>query len=265
LLSDPQPLVRMAALELLDRLSPPARLSAVGPLLSDSTKAVRIAAGRLLADLPVNMFSDNLRASRLLALQEYVQALRLNSDWPEQNVNMGNLYLRQGRIAEAREAYRRAVSLDNRLTAGYVNWADLERQQNNDAEAESVLRLGLKVMPAAADLRHSLGLLLVRKGDKNAAMEELRQAASLAPDNARYLYVYAIALDSIDQRSQAIDQLNAFNARHPDNVDILGALVSLNRAAGNRAQALSYARRLAVLLPGNPAVARLLADLERLQ
>ena len=48
----------------------------------------------------------------------------------------------------------------------------------------------------------------------------------------------------------------------PNNLEILGALISINREAGDRQAALRYARQAAVLLPDNANLARLVAELE---
>jgi Flp pilus assembly protein TadD len=50
---------------------------------------------------------------------------------------------------------------------------------------------------AVVGIRHSLGLALVRQHNYADALPELRQASEFAPYNARYAYVYAIALNSI--------------------------------------------------------------------
>jgi hypothetical protein len=57
--------------------------------------------------------------------------------------------------------------------------------------------------------------------------------------------------------------LRSADARHPYNLDILGALISMSRDAGNAKAALSYARKVAEVLPGDPNVKRLVDDLER--
>jgi len=60
----------------------------------------------------------------------------------------------------------------------------------------------------------------------------------------------------------AFASLRAAYARHQYDVDILGALVSMNREAGNASVALSYARKLAEVLPGDPGVKKLMTELE---
>jgi Flp pilus assembly protein TadD len=118
-------------------------------------------------------------------------------------------------------------------------------------------------LPRSAELHHALGLLLARKRDMPAALDELATAARLAPDNARYAYVHAIGLHSAGKRDAALATLRAADVRHPYDIDILSALVSINREAGNARAALPYARKLAEALPGDSGAAKLLAELER--
>jgi hypothetical protein len=72
-----------------------------------------------------------------------------------------------------------------------------------------------------------------------------------------------VGLHSAGRRGEALSVLRAAEARHPYDLEILGALVSMNREAGNVKVALPYARTLAEVLPDDPAVKRLLAELEK--
>jgi hypothetical protein len=47
------------------------------------------------------------------------------------------------------------------------------------------------------------------------------------------------------------------------DLDILGALVSMNREAGNARAPLPYARRIAEVLPDDIAVKRMVTELDR--
>jgi len=57
--------------------------------------------------------------------------------------------------------------------------------------------------------------------------------------------------------------LRAAEARHPQDLEILGALVSMSREAGKPKDALPYARKIAEVLPDDPGVKQLLAELKR--
>ena len=77
----------------------------------------------------------------------------------------------------------------------------------------------------------------------------MQQAASLDPDNVRFIYVYAVALNSTGEPDKALLVLQGAHTRFPDNTDILGALVAFNRDQGNTEAASRYAKKLQALSP----------------
>jgi hypothetical protein len=66
---------------------------------------------------------------------------------------------------------------------------------------------------------------LVRPG----ALDLLRQTSELAPDNARYAYVYAVALNSTGAQSEAMALLERTHQRHPADREVLMALIGLRK------------------------------------
>jgi Flp pilus assembly protein TadD len=104
-------------------------------------------------------------------------------------------------------------------------------------------------MPNDAELHHALGLNLVRQRRTADALPELARAALIDPANARYAYVYAIALNSAGRADDAIKTLEAGHARHPADRDTLFALVTINRDAGRTDAALTWAQQLAAIDP----------------
>jgi tetratricopeptide (TPR) repeat protein len=263
LLANYDPAMRIAALGLIEPFEAAVRAREAALLLADPVRGVRVEAARVLADVADDRLSADQRRSRKKATSEYVESLRLDADWPAANASLGNLRLRQGRPEEAIAAYGRALALDPRFAGAYVNLADAYRQQKRESESEKVLRRGLMLSPRAPDLHHALGLLLVRKGDKGEAIKELGVAAKLAPDNARYGFVYAVGLHSAGKRGEALSALRSAEARHPYDLEILSALVSIIREMGKPRDALPYARKIAEVLPDEPGVKQLIAELEQ--
>jgi Flp pilus assembly protein TadD len=103
----------------------------------------------------------------------------------------------------------------------------------------------------------------VRRHDYAAALDLLRRAHELVPDNARYAYVYAVALNSSGAAREASAILEQAHQQHPADRDVLMALVSIARDQGNFAAALGHARELLTLDPGNAQLRGLVAELER--
>ncbi|MBN2887007.1 MAG: tetratricopeptide repeat protein, partial [Chromatiaceae bacterium] len=125
-----------------------------------------------------------------------------------------------------------------------VNLADLYRALGRDADGEALLQQGLEQVPDAASLHHALGLLRIRQGQLPAAITALTRAAELAPENARYAYVQALALERAGQPADAIVTLRAALQRHPNDRDILAAMLRIARASGDRETVAEFAQRL---------------------
>lgn len=253
-------LLRLGALETLASQGPRERVLAFA-LLQDSVRAVRIEAGRLLAGQPTEQLPAEMRADLQAAIDEYIATQTFNAERPEAQLNLGNLYAEMGQTQKAEAAYRRAQRQQPQFVPAYLNIAQLLSGQQREHEAEGFLRAGLKKVPQAAALHHALGLSLIRQKQYDLALGALAKAAQLEPANARFSYVYAVALNSTNKTAKALQVLQRAHQRHPNSADMLFALVTINREAGNSAAALAYARKLDVLLPGNPAVQRLLGEL----
>ena len=83
----------------------------------------------------------------------------------------------------------------------------------------------------------------------------------LSPDNARYSYVYAVALNETGKPDEALNVLEKANSRNPNDREILYALTVFNANSGNLEAARGYAEKLRELSPEDPAVIKLLNDL----
>ena len=193
-----------------------AMVRGVAPLLSDPVRAVRIETARALAGADPQAMTPDQRTALAKAIQELVAAEMIDADRPEAHLNLGLLDLRQGRPAEAEAQYETALRLDSAFVPAMVNMADLDRARGMDQQGADLLRKAMAIEPANAAVRHSLGLLLVRQRKYNEALEQLRRASELAPDNTRYAYVYAIALNSTGAPAEAMEVAGAGAPAAPD-------------------------------------------------
>jgi Flp pilus assembly protein TadD len=73
--------------------------------------------------------------------------------------------------------------------------------------------------------------------------------------------VYGIALNSRGQAELALEILNDSRNLHQRDRDILWALATINRDAGNIQEAKAMARELVMLFPGDNAAKQLLKTL----
>lgn len=259
-LADADPLVRLAALRALRPYPVESTWTVANRLLDDPVLGVRIEAGSLLATMPEERLSADDRSRLARAVDAYIAAQKMNADRPEHRLNLGNLYLQQGRFADAEAEFTAAGRLDPSFVPPYVALSQLYAQQKREADGERTLRDALTRFAGAAELHHALGLSLVRQRRSAEALPELARAAELDPASARFTYVYAVALHSAGRTEDAIKTLEAGHARHPADRDTLYALVTINRDAGRNDAAIAWARRLATV---DPAAAALVDQLRQ--
>jgi predicted CXXCH cytochrome family protein len=262
-LADPDPMVRIATLDMLEAVPAERLWPVVSPLLADPVRGVRIKAAALLASVPPARQPAADRDRFEHAAAEFVAAQDLNADRPEGRTALGNFLAKRSRPAEAEAQYKAALRLDPHFAAAAVNLSDLYRQLGRDGEGETVLRTAIAASPRDAALHYALGLTLTRLKRPADALDELRRAYELEPERARYGYVYAVALHSAGRADEAMAVLKEVLARHPADRDSLLAAVTFSRDAGDFKTALEYAERLAKLLPGDPGVAALIGSLRR--
>ena len=191
-LKDASPLVRHAAVGVFE-IAPPEQRMAVAPLLRDPIRAVRMRSARTLAPLPEQALGPADAAAYAKAADEYIASERFNADRPENRANLGGFFAESGRHMEAEAQFRSAIELDPMFVPAWVNFSDLMRLRQRESEAEALLREGLAKSPSDATLHHALGLSLVRQGNRDEALRELKRATELAPDNSRFSYVYGVA------------------------------------------------------------------------
>jgi tetratricopeptide (TPR) repeat protein len=262
-LTDPDPIVRVGALDMVQDLPPDQRWPIASPLLSDPIRGVRVRAASALADVPPARLTNADRGLFDRAAAEFIAAQQFNADRPEARTTLGSFYSRRGLIGEAETEYRAALRLSPQFTGAAINLADLYRQTGREGNGEKVLRDAINATPSDGGLHHALGLGLVRVKRLDQALVELRRAAELDRGNARYAYVYGVALHSAGQRQEAVAYLKDNLISHPGNRDMIMAIVSFSREAGDNTAALQYAEQALKIAPDDPRTKELVDELRR--
>ena len=262
-LSDPDPMVRIGALDMLANLPAAQIWPLVSPLLTDPVRGVRIRAVSLLAAVPVARQPQADRARFDRAAAEFVDAQHENAERPEARTTLANFLAQRGQSAEAEVEYKAALRLSPQYTVAAVNLADLYRQLGRDSQGENVLRAAIATSARDAALHHALGLTLTRLKRRDDALAEFQKAAELEPDSPQYAYVYAVALHSGGHADEAMTALKRALASHPNDRSILSALIAFSRTNGDAEAALTYAQRLAVITPDDPNLTKLIGELRQ--
>lgn len=260
-LRDDSALLRLAALQALAALPIDVRADLSIALLGEPLLALRLTAVEQL--LPVR---DQLRQQQRelfdRALSEYRQSLAFNSDRAEGLLQQASLHSQFDEPGRAEALLQSAIARQPWMVAASVNLADLYRGSSRDAEALDLLERAVAANPEDPAGHFGLGLALVRAGQSDIALDKFRRAATLAPDAPYYRYIEGVALHSTGRVEQALASLTTAHDRFPGHRDITFALSTMHRDAGNREQALRYARELFAQSPDDTAALALINELQ---
>lgn len=251
-LADADPLVRHQAVLAESRAADARQVERLTPLLADPVRAVRHEAARQLAGRRARLAAPE--QARLDAeVADLETSLRHDLSRGQAWLNLATLQGVRGQAEAAEQSLRRAMAVEPRFVPAYVNLADLLRGSAREAQAEAVLRQGLQVDASSPVLREALGLSLVRQARKPEALKEFLAAHRAAPDDPRFRYVYALALDDTGRRDEARRVLEAGLTRRFDR-DALLALASWARSAGDAVAERRALERLRAVNPADPAL-----------
>lgn len=263
-LSDSDPIVRSAAVAVLANADAETKRQALTPLLIDETRLLRMEAARALAGEAEADLAPAARTAFEKALAEYEAGQLFNAERPEFQANLGALYHARGKVDAARAAYEKALALDKSFAPAAISLAEIARANGDEMAAEETLRRSQAQNPDSGALAHALGLSLIRQKRLPEAMASLERAVVLSPDDARFAYVFGVALHDAGSPQKARETLSAALSRHPFDRDILMALASYEIEAADVSAAADLAERLAQLEPEDSEAQNFIAAIRSL-
>lgn len=255
--------VRAAAADSFDAAPAQQRLYALGPLLRDPVRGVRIAAARGLSSLPAAQIDTTLRPAFDAGLAEYIAAQSVSLDMPGARLNLAVAYQNTGRPELAELHYLAALKIDPDFTPARANLSQLYNQSGRNADAERVLTEGLKRLPGLGELQYSLGLLLAEEQRLPEAAQALAKAGRLLPERAKVQYNLGLALQQLGQRPQAEQALLQAQRLDPLDAATPYALAVFYAQGGQADQALAWAEKSQALNPADPQLRQFVANLRQ--
>jgi len=105
-----------------------------------------------------------------MAVEAYQKVLELNPSAAGALVNLGTIYYRQRKFAEAERYYKQAISADPTYPLAQFNLGNLYDEQGRVQEAREYYRNALSLNPNYADAHFNLALLCERNSDNLKAV-----------------------------------------------------------------------------------------------
>ena len=173
------------------------------------------------------------------------QAVAAAPNDPLALTNLGNIYLRMGRLQDAQTSLRKALSIDSDLPETNNLLGLVQTQQNDSSEAEASFRKAIQIQPTLAEAQMNLGSLLMNRRDAPQAEFYLLEAIRLDPSSTESHRNYALLLASKRSFDRASAQMEEAIRLRPqsaalqsDSADILVANGRITEAQQRYRQAL---------------------------
>ncbi|HEX5791304.1 MAG TPA: tetratricopeptide repeat protein, partial [Luteolibacter sp.] len=249
------PLVREAALRTLvhqSRVPNKVVRDAIGPLLQDPIRSVRVAAAwALIEDLDLQS-----QAGR-----ELVHMLDHNSDQPLGRMQLSQFAYLRGDPKAAIRQIRKAIEWDPNSPPFHHDLAILLSMQGDTQGAINALKDAVRLDPQNPDFHFKLGLAWSEVGNFTECAAALGRSLQLEPRNGRAWYNLGLAQNSLNQPAQAIESLRRAEALQPDDPDIPYAQGTILARMGQRQQAAEAAVRALQIRQNHQGALELLRSL----
>jgi Flp pilus assembly protein TadD len=150
------------------------------------------------------------------AAKDYQQFLAKKPDDAIVHFDLGYVYTALNRAGDAKSQYQKAIALDPKMSAAYLNLG-LTLLQSSPADAIDPLQHAVKLLPDQARPKFLLATALERSGNLNDAIAQYQAAEKLDPDNFDTHLALGLALLHFHRVSDAEPEFRAALALQPDS------------------------------------------------
>jgi tetratricopeptide (TPR) repeat protein len=161
------------------------------------------------------------------AATAYANALKYDRDLVEAHLNLGNLWLEQGKPDAARTEFTAYTLRRNNDPTGWLKLGSTQLRLGETAAAEKSFNMVIYLKPRDADAYNGLGLAQVQRGSPRYAIRFFTAAVQARPDfGAALLNMATVNLEYLRDRKAALENYRAYLALTPrpanwDDVNIL--------------------------------------------
>jgi len=129
-------------------------------------------------------FALDDRGETAAAIEHLERALVLRPDYLTARVRLGNIFLTQERLDEARAQFAAAVAIDPTSVAALTNLGRVLTDQDHAAEAIPLQERALAIDPTSTTAELNLGMALAAQGRTAEALAHFDRVLAADPDNA---------------------------------------------------------------------------------
>ncbi|WP_008582988.1 tetratricopeptide repeat protein [Niabella soli] len=243
--------VRYRAVTGLSSFSPGLWKDAIQPMLVDKVRAVRIAAANLVLSANDRELIAGLGTAYTNALQELEANVLYQTDFSAGDVIAADYYLKLKNYDKAESFYLKGLQKDDQMNYARLNLSTVYNLKGNNQAALQTLLDAARIDPKNDRIYFNLALLYNELQQPDNVEKSLQKAISLKSANPRVYYNYGILLQQKKQYTPAEQQYKKALELAPADADINYALCVLYLQQNNPAAARSYAQTLKKYYPGD--------------
>lgn len=248
--SDSCSLVRYHVVRALENFPVDIWRQKVYPVLTDSIRAVRIAAAGLYKPVGMDLLPQDQRESLSKADAEQYAFLQYQTDFAVGNVMMGDYKLQRGDYAGAIDYFQRGLRKDSLMNYARLHMATAYNASGQNAKAIEVLKEASVVDPFNDDIFFNLGLLEAEIGEGKEAITYFQKAEQLGSRDSRLYYNYGLMLFQQGDEGQAEQiWLKGYKAS-PESEELNYVLAFYFVKRNQNERAMPFGRKLYALNPG---------------
>jgi Flp pilus assembly protein TadD len=150
------------------------------------------------------------------AVRSYKEYLEKRPDDAEAHFDLGNAYASLKQTPDAKAEYEKAISLDSKLDAAYVNLG-ITLMETEPAEAVEPFQKAAALVPNQARPQFLLGWAYERSGKPTLAIEHYRAAEKLDDSNSDIHFALGRVFLASNQPADAETEFRATIASDPSN------------------------------------------------
>lgn len=189
---------------------------------------------------------------RTEAVELLRDAVDTRPNYPEAHVNLGLVLAAESRYAEAEKEVRLTLRLTPKNFGALSALGMLAVKLGRGEQAVEVLRQVAKQQPDAADAHANLGSALAADGfDLPGALEQFSEATRLEPQSAPLHYNKGRVLNDLNRTEEALIELDAACRLQPDYPEALYLLAQIERQLGSIQRSTEALDHLILLEPSN--------------
>jgi tetratricopeptide (TPR) repeat protein/fumarate reductase subunit C len=170
---------------------------------------------------------DEARFLRLKAVAHYKKAIELWPDYEQALNNLGNLFRQEGKNAEAKQLLLRALKVQPKFPACWMNLGVAQANLKEYDDAEFSYVTALKQRKNYPDCHYNLGTLYLKTKSFDKAIDQFLSAIRLRPNHFAAWSNLIILLDNLERFEEAKLKAETAIQNFPEKPDFYFHLANL--------------------------------------